>query len=121
MEETGVPGENHPPVAIHRQTLPYNVVHLTIMATTAQTTIGPSILDFILSLKIIGFDGINNLFNMTDFIISGLNCFISLTKLSPNYVTLRQTERLLFNANSAIFQLYHGENKLHFDDMMKTT
>jgi hypothetical protein len=100
VEETGVPGENHPPVAIHRQTLPYNVVHLTIMATTAQTTIGPSILDlvskdeipyFILSLKIIGFDGINNLFNMTDFIISGLNCFISLTKLSPNYVTLRQT------------------------------
>ena len=99
MEETGVPGENHPPVAIHRQTLPYNVVHLTIMATTAQTTIGPSILDskdeipyFILSLKIIGFDGINNLFKMTDFIISGLNCFISLTKLSPNYMTLRQTD-----------------------------
>jgi len=23
----------------------------------------------------------------------------------------------LFNANSAIFQLYHGENKLIFDEM----
>ena len=25
---------------------------------------------------------------------------------------------LLFNANSAIFQLYYGENKLHFNEMM---
>jgi hypothetical protein len=24
----------------------------------------------------------------------------------------------LFNANSAIFQLYHGENKLIFNEMM---
>jgi len=24
----------------------------------------------------------------------------------------------LFNANSAIFQLYHGKNKLIFDEMM---
>jgi hypothetical protein len=28
------------------------------------------------------------------------------------------SERLLFNANSAIFQLYHGENKLIFNEMM---
>jgi hypothetical protein len=27
-------------------------------------------------------------------------------------------EWLLFNANSAIFQLYHGENKLIFNEMM---
>jgi hypothetical protein len=27
-------------------------------------------------------------------------------------------ERLLFKANSAIFQLYHGENKLIFNEMM---
>ena len=27
-------------------------------------------------------------------------------------------ERLLFNANSAIFQLYHGESKLIFNEMM---
>jgi hypothetical protein len=25
---------------------------------------------------------------------------------------------LLFRANSAIYQLYHDENKLHFDEMM---
>jgi hypothetical protein len=25
---------------------------------------------------------------------------------------------LLFNANSAIFQLYHGENKLIFNEML---
>jgi len=25
---------------------------------------------------------------------------------------------LLFNSNSAIFQLYHGENKLIFNEMM---
>ena len=28
------------------------------------------------------------------------------------------SEWLLFNANWAIFQLYHSENKLHFDEMM---
>ena len=28
------------------------------------------------------------------------------------------SELFLFNANSAIFQLYHGENKLIFNDMM---
>ena len=28
------------------------------------------------------------------------------------------SEWLLFNANSAIFQLYHGENKLIFNEMM---
>jgi hypothetical protein len=27
-------------------------------------------------------------------------------------------ERLLFNVNSAIYQLYHGENKLIFNEMM---
>ena len=36
------------------------------------------------------------------------------------FVTLfvRVTEWLLFNANSAIFQLYHGQNKLIFNEMM---
>ena len=29
-----------------------------------------------------------------------------------------KSEWLLFNANSAIFQLYHGENKLIFDEMI---
>jgi hypothetical protein len=28
------------------------------------------------------------------------------------------SERLLFNANAAIFQLYHVENKLIFNEMM---
>jgi hypothetical protein len=28
------------------------------------------------------------------------------------------SEWLLFNANSAIFQLYHGENKLIFNELM---
>jgi hypothetical protein len=28
------------------------------------------------------------------------------------------SEWLLFNANSAIFRLYHGENKLIFNEMM---
>jgi hypothetical protein len=28
------------------------------------------------------------------------------------------SEWLLFNSNSAIFQLYHGENKLIFNEMM---
>jgi len=28
------------------------------------------------------------------------------------------SDLLLLNAKWAIFQLYHGENKLHFDEMM---
>ena len=31
---------------------------------------------------------------------------------------LIQSEWMLFNANSAMFQLYHGENKSIFDEMM---
>jgi hypothetical protein len=31
---------------------------------------------------------------------------------------IRVSEWLLLNANSAIFQLYHGENKLIFNEMM---
>jgi hypothetical protein len=34
------------------------------------------------------------------------------------YCYNRVSEWLLFNANSAIFQLYHGENKLIFNEMM---
>ena len=34
-------------------------------------------------------------------------------------VWVRQSERLLLNTSSAIFQLYHGENKLIFNEMMK--
>jgi hypothetical protein len=34
------------------------------------------------------------------------------------YPTFVVSEWLLFNGNSAIFQLYHGENKLIFDEMM---
>ena len=30
----------------------------------------------------------------------------------------RVSELLLFNANSAIYQLYHGENNLNFNEMM---
>jgi hypothetical protein len=30
------------------------------------------------------------------------------------------SEWLLFNTNSAIFQLYHGDNKLIFNEMMHT-
>jgi hypothetical protein len=33
-------------------------------------------------------------------------------------IRLRVSERFLFNANSAIFQLYHDEIKLNFNEMM---
>jgi hypothetical protein len=33
-------------------------------------------------------------------------------------IFVKMNEWLLFNANSAIFQLYHGENKLIFNEMM---
>jgi hypothetical protein len=34
------------------------------------------------------------------------------------YIIQWVSEWLLFNANSAIFQLYHGKNKLIFNEMM---
>ena len=40
---------------------------------------------------------------------------ISATKIHD---TVRVSERLLLNANSAIFHLYHGENMLIFNEMM---
>jgi hypothetical protein len=36
----------------------------------------------------------------------------------PFYTTLKNSEWLLFNSNSAMFQLYHGENKLIFNEMI---
>jgi hypothetical protein len=39
--------------------------------------------------------------------------------MAPNlYLVFRMREWLLFNASSASFQLYHGENKLIFNEMM---
>jgi hypothetical protein len=39
VEETGVPGENHRPVASHRQTLSHNVVSSTPRLSRIQTHI----------------------------------------------------------------------------------
>ena len=42
-----------------------------------------------------------------------------MTKKSLKYITVEWvSEWLLFNTNSAIFQRYHGENKLIFNEMM---
>jgi hypothetical protein len=40
--------------------------------------------------------------------------------MHPFSVRLSASEWLLFNANSAIFQLYHSENKLIFNEMKFT-
>ena len=45
------------------------------------------------------------------------NDFINII-LIINGQNLRVSELLLLNANSAIFQLHHGENKLSFNEMM---
>jgi hypothetical protein len=37
VQETGVPGENHRPVASHRQTLSHNVVSSTLRLSGVQT------------------------------------------------------------------------------------
>jgi hypothetical protein len=41
-----------------------------------------------------------------------------LLKLTPNIFLAYESEWLLLNANSPIFQLYHDENTLMFDEMM---
>jgi hypothetical protein len=44
-----------------------------------------------------------------------------ITRRGKSTMTLNKTkvsEWLLFNANSTIFQLYHGKNKLSFNEMM---
>jgi hypothetical protein len=43
----------------------------------------------------------------------------SLHQLIATIISERVIERLLFNTKWAIFQLYHGENKLHFNELMK--
>ena len=42
VEETGVPGENHRPVASHLQTLSHNVVHLALVEFRTHNTSGDS-------------------------------------------------------------------------------
>ena len=55
------------------------------------------------------------------------NCYIPVHTqvgspgLIVNTLISIQSEWLLFNANSAIFQLYHGENKLSVNEMMMTS
>jgi hypothetical protein len=46
-----------------------------------------------------------------------INILIKVQVLAQHYIKW-MNELLLFNANSAIFQLYLGENKLIFNEMM---
>ena len=48
---------------------------------------------------------------LNTFFDTGIILLVISTKIALN-------ERLLLNANSAIFQLYHGENHLIFNEMM---
>jgi hypothetical protein len=48
-----------------------------------------------------------------DLLISKLHCCSEFFLLS-----FPVNEWVLFSANSAIFQLYHAENKLNFNEMM---
>jgi hypothetical protein len=43
---------------------------------------------------------------------------VPIIKTIHTWYTIWASEWLLFNANSAIFQLYHGDNKLIFNEMM---
>jgi hypothetical protein len=60
------------------------------------------------------------------FLAGGIKCkrfeMISLTGITnrrqDRYIGIRVSEWLFFNANSAIFQLYHGENNLNFNETM---
>ena len=47
-----------------------------------------------------------------------VQAYISSTCKLTIYISERVSEWLLLSANSAIVQLYHGENKLIFNDMM---
>jgi hypothetical protein len=49
--------------------------------------------------------------------INGPQIIIKLSKDRKSYGS-QLSQWLLFNANSAILQLYHGENKLIFNEMM---
>jgi hypothetical protein len=48
--------------------------------------------------------------------------FKSIKSLTLTFdLLIQMSEWLLYNANSAIFQLYHGENELIFNEMMMTS
>ena len=44
--------------------------------------------------------------------------FVQARLISPHNPSIWVSQWLLFNANSAIFQLYHDENKSIFNEMM---
>ena len=50
------------------------------------------------------------------FVISLYVAIVRKSKQMPPFNPFRKF--MLFNANSAIFQLYHGENKLIFNEIM---
>jgi hypothetical protein len=56
------------------------------------------------------------------FRLKNTSFLVNFTKVTTNNILLYEADTvsvwLLFNANSAFFQLYHGENKLIFNEMM---
>jgi hypothetical protein len=50
---------------------------------------------------------------MLSFVMS-----IPCCRISRHFDTLRKQVIVVYNTNSVIFQVYHGENKLHFNEMM---
>ena len=60
--------------------------------------------------------------DITEIVLKvALNTIEQTNKNRTNRIDLTRgelSEWLLFNTNSAIFQLYHGENKLIFNEMM---
>ena len=49
----------------------------------------------------------------------GKFCFETAPTIPNKLLFIIVSEWLLFNANSAIFQLYYGENKLIFNEMVE--
>jgi hypothetical protein len=56
---------------------------------------------------------------MTDLVFTLISIFVDMIDIELWSFTFEfVSEWLLFNANSAILQLYHDENKLIFNEMM---
>jgi hypothetical protein len=79
-----------------------------------------NVIKFVCDLRQVGGFSSNKTDNITDILLKVTLHIITLTPCNQclSQLQLWVSEWLLLSGNSAIFQVYHGENKLIFNEMM---
>jgi hypothetical protein len=92
----------------------------TTYAVNAVYSIHHHVIKFACDLRQVGGFSTNKTDNITDILLKVTLHIITLTPCNQclSQLQLWVSEWLLLSGNSAIFQVYHGENKLIFNEMM---